>query len=124
MLERTREYFSIYERALRAEDDWKVASALQKTLRPKVEALATKKEQLADLDRQIAELQSRRSAFTSELEKEFESGKSTLIEYASNSKQVEQLKLDKKIRQAEVTMGEVRWLELKAFLGSVLPSSP
>ena len=84
----------------------------------------TKKKQLADLDLQIAELQSRRSAFASELEKEFESGKSALIEYASNSKRVEQLKLDKKIQQAEVAMGEVRWLKLKAFLGSVLPSSP
>ena len=124
MLERTREYFGIFERALRAEDDWKAASALQETLRPKVEVLVTKKEQLADLDRQIAELQSRRSAFASKLEQEFESGKSNLIEYASNSRRVEQLKLDKGIRQVEVTMGEVRWLELKAFLGSVLPSSP
>ena len=97
---------------------------MQETLRPKVEALVAKKKQLANFDHQIAELQSRRSAFASGLEQEFESGKSTLIEYASNGKRVEQLKLDKKIRQAEVTMGEVRWLELKAFLGSVLPSSP
>ena len=124
MLERTREYFGIFERALLADDDWKAATAIQETLRPKVEVLITKKEQLADLDRQIAELQSRRSAFASELAKEFESGKSCLIEYATNGKRVEQLKLDKKIRQAEVTMGEVRWLELKAFLGSILPSSP
>ena len=86
--------------------------------------LIAKKEQLAGLDRQIAELQSRRSDFASELAKEFESGKSYLIEYATNGKQVEQLKIDKKIRQAEVTMGEVRWLELKAFLGSVLLSWP
>ena len=124
MLERTREYFGIFERAFLAEDDWKTATAMQEVLRPKVEALITKKEQLADLDRQIVELQNRRSVFASELAKEFESGKPCLIEYATNGKRVEQLKLDKKIRQAEVTKGEVRWLELKAFLGSVLPSSP
>ena len=79
MLEQTREYFGIFERALRAEDDWKAVSALQETLRPKVEVLVTKKEQLADFDRQIAELQSRRLVFASELEKKFESGKSALI---------------------------------------------
>ena len=124
ILERTREHFGIFEKALRAEDDWKAATALQETLRLKVEVLTMKREQMADLDRQIAELQSRRSAFASELAKEFESGKSCLIEYAANGKRVEQLKLDKKIWQAEVTMGEVRWVELKAFLGSVLPSSP
>ena len=56
MLERTREYFVIFERALLVEDDWKAATTMQETLRPKVEVLIAKKEQLADLDRQIAEL--------------------------------------------------------------------
>ncbi|KAM1151726.1 hypothetical protein ACFX19_035017 [Malus domestica] len=73
----------------------------------------------------MAELAKRRSAIASELAKDFESGgKACLTEYAANTKRVEQLKLDKKNRQAEVIMSEVRWLELKALLGTLLPSSP
>ncbi|KAM2999462.1 hypothetical protein FF2_040989 [Malus domestica] len=73
----------------------------------------------------MAELAKRRSALASELARDFESGgKSCLIEFTANTKRVEQLKLDKKNRHAEVIMGEVRWLELKALLGTLLPSSP
>ena len=124
LLDRAREHFRIFARAIRAEDDWRAASAAREVLRPKVEVLIAKKEQLAELDRQIAELQDRRSAFASELSQEFESNKSCLTEYAANTKRVEQLRMDKGIRHAEVIMGEVRWLELKAFLETVLPSSP
>ncbi|KAM2020039.1 hypothetical protein ACFX1T_022772 [Malus domestica] len=99
--------------------------AVRDTLRPKIDALKAKGEALADLDRQMAELVKRRSAITSELAKDFElGGKVCLTEYAANTKRVEQLKLDKKNRQAEVIMGEVRWLELKALLSTLLPSSP
>ncbi|KAM2039980.1 hypothetical protein ACFX1T_013374 [Malus domestica] len=73
----------------------------------------------------MVELVKRRSAITSKLAKDFESGgKACLTEYAASTKRVEQLKMDKKNRQAEVIMGEVRWLELKAFLGTLLPSWP
>ncbi|KAM1313629.1 hypothetical protein ACFX2F_017619 [Malus domestica] len=73
----------------------------------------------------MVELSKRRSAIASELTKDFESGgKACLTEYAVNVQRVEQLKLEKKNRQAQVIMGEVRWLELKALLGTLLPSSP
>ncbi|KAM1219950.1 hypothetical protein ACFX2G_047957 [Malus domestica] len=73
----------------------------------------------------MAELSKRRSAIASELAKDFESGgKVCLTEYAANAKWVEQLKLEKKNWQAQVIMGEVQWLELKALLGTLLPSSP
>ncbi|KAM1686990.1 hypothetical protein FF1_034753 [Malus domestica] len=99
--------------------------AVQDTLRPKIDALKAKGEALADLDRQMAELAKRWLAIASELAKDFESGgKVCLTEYAANTKRVEQLKLDKKNWQAEVIMGEVQWLVLKALLGTLLPSSP
>ena len=124
-LERTREFFGIFEKALRAEDDLKAASGALEALRPKIDAMKAKKDTLIDLDRQIAELQKRRSVVASELSEDFESGgKTYLTDYAANVKQVEQLRMDKRIRQAEVTMGEVRWLELKAVLETLLPSSP
>ncbi|KAM1020215.1 hypothetical protein ACFX2C_041624 [Malus domestica] len=73
----------------------------------------------------MAKLAKRRSTIASELAKDFESdGKACLTEYAASTKRVEQLKLDKKNRQADIIMGEVRWLELKALLGTLLPSSP
>ncbi|KAM2706439.1 hypothetical protein EV1_035532 [Malus domestica] len=73
----------------------------------------------------MAELAQRRSAIASELAKDFESGgKDRLTEYAATKKQVERLKLDKKNRQAEVIMADVRWLELKALLSTLLSSSP
>ena len=124
LLDRTREHFGIFARAIRAEDEWKASSTARETLRPQVEVLIAKKERLAELDRQIAELQSRRSAFATELSQEFESNKSCLTEYAANAKRADQLGMDKGVRQAEIIMGEVRWLELKAFLKTVLPTSP
>ncbi|KAM2667472.1 hypothetical protein EV2_019162 [Malus domestica] len=73
----------------------------------------------------MAELAKRRSAIASELARDFESGgKDRLTEYVAAKKQVERLKLDKKNRQAEVIMADVRWLELKALLSTLLPSSP
>ena len=115
LLDRAREHFGIFARAIRAEDEWKAASAAQETLRPQVEVLIAKKKQLAELDRQITELQSRRSAFATELSQEFESNKSCLTEYAANAKRADQLRMDKGIRHAEVIMGEVLWLELKSL---------
>ncbi|KAM2739333.1 hypothetical protein EV2_033459 [Malus domestica] len=99
--------------------------AVREALCPDVEVLKVKKETLVDLDRQITELQTRRSAVASELANNFElSGKSCLTEYTTSVKQVEQLKMDKRNRQAKVTMGELRWLELKAILEFLIPSSP
>ncbi|KAM1973580.1 hypothetical protein FF1_019985 [Malus domestica] len=99
--------------------------AVQDTLRPKIDALKAKGEVLADLDHQMAKLSKRRSAIASDLAKEFESGgRACLTEYTANAKMVKRLKLEKKNRQAQVIMGEVRWLELKALLGTLLPSSP
>ncbi|KAM1529742.1 hypothetical protein ACFX1Z_018913 [Malus domestica] len=73
----------------------------------------------------MVELAKRRSAIASELAKDFESGgKDCLFEYAVSTKRIKQLKMDKKNRQAEVIMGKVRWLELKALLGTLLPLSP
>ncbi|KAM2793141.1 hypothetical protein PS2_004708 [Malus domestica] len=73
----------------------------------------------------MAELAKRRSAIASDLAKDFESGgKACLTEYAASAKRVEQLKIDKKNRQTEVIMGKVRWLKLKALLGTLLLSSP
>ncbi|XP_050147319.1 uncharacterized protein LOC126622586 [Malus sylvestris] len=124
-LERVRETFSVFQTALKAEQDLQAATAVQDTLRPKIDALRAKGEVLAELDRQMAELAKRRSAIASELARDFESGgKDRLTEYAATTKRVERLKLDKKNRQAEVIMAEVRWLELKALLSTLLPSSP
>ncbi|KAM2732076.1 hypothetical protein EV2_035673 [Malus domestica] len=124
-LERVRETFSVFQTALKAEQDLQAATAVQDTLRLKIDALRAKGEVLAELDRQMAELAKRRSAIASELARDFESGgKDRLTEYAATTKRVERLKLDKKNRQAEVIMAEVRWLELKALLSTLLPSSP
>ncbi|KAM1081153.1 hypothetical protein EV2_016192 [Malus domestica] len=124
-LERVRETFSIFQTALKAEQDLQAAMAVQDTLRPKIDDLRAKGETLAELDRQMAELAKRRSAIASELARDFESGgKDRLTEYAAANKRVERLKLDKKNRQAEVIMADVRWLELKALLSTLLPSSP
>ncbi|KAM2295157.1 hypothetical protein ACFX1S_034994 [Malus domestica] len=124
ILERTRKYFNIFNRSLRAEDDFKVVMVAQKALCPKVEGIKAKKDQLADLDRQITELQNRRSVVAFELAKDFELSKPYLIEYATGVKRIEQMKMDKRTWRADVTMGEVRWLELKAALEAFLPSSP
>ena len=122
LLDRAREHFGIFARAIRAEEEWKTVSAAGETLRPQVEELIAQKEQLADLDRQIAELQARRTAFATKLSQAFELKKSCLTEYAANAKRAEQLKMNEGNRQADVIMGEVRWLELKAFLKTILPS--
>ena len=79
----------------------KPSSTARETLRPQVEVLIAKKERLAELDRQIAELQSRRSAFATELSQEFESNKSCLTEYAAHAKRADQLGMDKGVRQAD-----------------------
>ncbi|KAM1519364.1 hypothetical protein ACFX1Z_022171 [Malus domestica] len=124
-LERTREFFVIFEKALHAEAILKAATAAQDAIHPKIEALKSKKEKLVDIDCQIVELQTQRSVIASDLAKDFESsGKSYLTDYAAKVKEVEQLKMDKRNRQAEVIMGEVRWLKLKAVLETLLPSSP
>ncbi|KAM2148202.1 hypothetical protein PS1_004083 [Malus domestica] len=124
-LERVRETFSIFQTALKAEHDLQAATVVQDTLCPKIDDLRAKGDALAELDRQMAELAKRRSAIASELAKDFESGgNDCLTEYAATTKLVERLKLDKRNRQAEVIMAEVRWLELKALLGTLLPSSP
>ncbi|XP_050145151.1 uncharacterized protein LOC126620881 [Malus sylvestris] len=124
-LERVRETFSIFQTALKAEQDLQAATAVQDTLRPKIDDLRAKGDALAELNRQMAELAKRRSAIASELARDFESGrKDRLTEYAAAKKRVERLKLDKKNRQAEVLMADVRWLELKALLSTLLPSSP
>ncbi|XP_070679219.1 uncharacterized protein [Malus domestica] len=124
-LERVRETFSIFQTALKAEQDLQAATAVQDTLRLKIDDLRAKGDALAELDRQMAELAKRRSAIASELARDFESGgKDRLTEYAAAKKRVERLKLDKKNRQAEVLMADVRWLELKALLSTLLPSSP
>ncbi|KAM1885119.1 hypothetical protein ACFX14_037844 [Malus domestica] len=123
-LEQVRETFSIFQTALKAEQDLQAAMAVQDTLRLKINTLKAKGEALAELDCQMAELAKRRSAIASDLAKDFESGrKDCLTEYAATTKRVERLKLDKKNRQAEVIMGEVRWLELKALLSTLLPPS-
>ena len=82
ILEQTREYFNIFERALRAEEDFKVALVAQEALCPEVEAIKVKNETLANLDRQIVdlnrkitELQHLRSAVASVLVKDFELNK-------------------------------------------------
>lgn len=49
ILERTREYFDFFEKALRAKDDFKVARVAEKAFHPKVKAIKVKKEQLANI---------------------------------------------------------------------------
>ncbi|KAM1873092.1 hypothetical protein ACFX13_006976 [Malus domestica] len=71
-LERVWESFSVFENALRADNDLKAAMAIQDTLRPKINALKVKGEALADLDCQMAKLAKRRSTIASELANDFE----------------------------------------------------
>ncbi|KAM1242647.1 hypothetical protein ACFX2G_034981 [Malus domestica] len=128
-LERTRDYFNNFERALWAENKFKTTLVAQEALRPEVEAIKVKNVKLAKLDRiadlnhQIVELQRQRSAISSDLAKDFESSKPRLEEYTAGMKQIEQLKMDKMTQQVEITMGEVRWLELKVALEAYLPST-
>ncbi|XP_050150964.1 histone deacetylase 5-like isoform X2 [Malus sylvestris] len=56
VLERTRQYFITFERALQAEDDLKAAMVTYEAIQPELEAIKGKNERLANLDRQIVEL--------------------------------------------------------------------
>ncbi|KAB2610644.1 proline-rich protein 12-like [Pyrus ussuriensis x Pyrus communis] len=56
VLEQTMQYFTTFERALRAEDDLKAAKITHEASRPEVKAIKAKKTQLTDLDHQIVEL--------------------------------------------------------------------
>ena len=47
-----------------------------------------------------------------------------MIENTVGAKRIVQLRMDKRTREAEITMGEVRWLELKAALKAFLSSTP
>ncbi|KAB2608832.1 hypothetical protein D8674_012000 [Pyrus ussuriensis x Pyrus communis] len=57
ILEQTRQYFTTFERALRAKDDLKAAKITHEASRLEVEAIKAKKTLLANLDHQIVKLQ-------------------------------------------------------------------
>ncbi|XP_068304286.1 uncharacterized protein [Pyrus communis] len=57
LLERTRQHFNIFERALQAEDDLKAAKVAQEAGRAEMEAIKAKKAKLTEFDRQISDLQ-------------------------------------------------------------------
>lgn len=80
ILEWTQLYFDIFKKALQVNEDRKVATAAQKGILPEFEAIKVKKEKMANLDPQIAKLQSQRFTITSKLEKDFEANKSRLTE--------------------------------------------
>ena len=50
ILERTRQFFTTFERAIRAEDNLKAAKTAHEASRPEVEAIKAKKTQLANFD--------------------------------------------------------------------------
>lgn len=85
---------------------------------------ANEEREMADLDRQIPELQSQRSAIASEFERDFEANKPRLAEYAAGAKWIQALKTDKRTWQAEITISEVKWLDLKATLQAFLLLTP
>ena len=131
LLERTRQHFLIFERALQAEDDLKVAKVAHEAGRVEMEAFKAKKAkltefdlQISDLQRQISDLQRQRSAAASELEKDFEANKARLTAFAAGARRIQQLQCNKKTRQAEIILSEAKWLELKAALETYLPSTP
>ena len=131
LLERTRQHFLVFERALQAEDDLKVAKVAHEAGRVEMEALKAKKaklsefdRQISDLQRQISDLQRQRSAAASELEKDFEANKTRLTAFAAGARRIQQLQCNKKTRQAEIILSEAKWLELKAALETFLPSTP
>lgn len=86
----------------------KAAAAAQEAILPNLKANKAKKKKMADLDRQIAKLQSQRSAIASELEKDFEVNKPRLAKYAASAKRIQVLKAGKRIQHAEIIMGEVK----------------
>lgn len=49
--------------------------------------------------------------------------KPRLAEYTADAKQIQALKANKRTWWAEITMGEVKWLKLKATLKAFLPST-
>ncbi|KAB2627718.1 proline-rich protein 12-like [Pyrus ussuriensis x Pyrus communis] len=131
LLERTRQHFYIFERALQAEDDLKAAKVAQEADRAEIEAVKAKKAKLTEFDRQIfdlqhqiSDLQRQRSAAAAELEKDFEANKARLTAFVAGARHVQQLQFNRKTRQAEIILGEAKWLELKAALETFLPSSP
>ena len=130
-MERTQQHFTIFEQALRAEDDLKAAKVAHKAGRAEVEVIKAKKahltefdRQISDLQRQIAELQRQRSDAASELERDFEANRARLTAFYAGVRHIQQLQLNKKTRQAEIILSEVKWLELKAALETFLPSTP
>ncbi|KAB2611497.1 histone deacetylase 5-like [Pyrus ussuriensis x Pyrus communis] len=56
VLERTRQYFTIFEKVIRTDDDLKATMVAHETIQPRLEAIKAKNEKLVNLDRQIAEL--------------------------------------------------------------------
>nr|XP_028946887.1 hepatoma-derived growth factor-related protein 2-like [Malus domestica] len=82
VLERTQLYFDIFEKALQVNEDLKVATTAQEAILPELKAMKTKKEKMADLDRQFAELQSQRVSIAFESKRDFEANKPRLAEYA------------------------------------------
>ena len=131
LLERTRHHFLIFERALQAEDDLKVAKVAQEAGRVELEAIKARKakltefdRQISDLERQISVLRQQRAAAASELEKDFEANKARLTAFAAGARRIQQLQCNKKTRQAEIILSEAKWLELKAALETFLPSTP
>lgn len=98
--------------------------AAQEAILPELETMKVRKKKMADLNCQIVELQSQRYSITYELKRNFEANKPRLAEYAAGVKKIQVLKTDKRTWQAEITVGEVKWLELKATLEAFLPLTP
>ncbi|KAM1884932.1 hypothetical protein ACFX14_037669 [Malus domestica] len=65
-----------------------------------------------------------RLAVASDLEQNFEANKAQLTDFATGARQIQHLQLNRRMRQAKVTIGEVRWLELKATLEAFLLPTP
>ncbi|KAM1390899.1 hypothetical protein ACFX2I_018669 [Malus domestica] len=123
ILERTWLYFDIFEKTLQADEELKATTAAYEAILQELEAIKAKKEKMADLDRQNVELQSQRSTIAFELERDFKANKPWLAEYATSVKQIQALKADKRTQQAKITLGEVKWLELKVTLEAFLSST-
>ncbi|KAM2132536.1 hypothetical protein ACFX1Q_013922 [Malus domestica] len=86
--------------------------------------MKVKKEKMVDLDCEIIELQSQWSTIASELERDFEANKPHLAEYAVGAKRIPKLKADIRTQQVEITMGEVKRLELKTIIEAFILSTP
>ena len=121
ILEKVRDFFPIFENALRSDDVLKADEAAQEAARPELEAIKAKKLELLALDDQIAVLQRKRSDVASALEATFEANRARLTELAAGARRIARTKSEKKMREAEITLGEGKWLELKAALKAYLP---